>query len=614
MDYAGTTVGLTCGRTISGAALRGLVFLALLGGGCRREAPRPMADAALEVTFAGCSAVIAHDRGVVCELTGPRELRLVLPRVAQQVVIEATVTGGAPAALASRTDDLGSAIRHRIEVPANAGRVVVRASSQGRAASFTLDVGTARTLAWLEEAKALRAKGKLARARALADAHAGGGGDDAERAAAKDLLARITLAEGHADQAFPLFREAIASHRAAGRVSDAVDDSFALAFALHQRSHRYDEARITLDAVAIDLELYPEGRARAPYYRGILASETGDRRSALALLRDAELRSRALGMTRLERNARAALALEMQALGRARESLDVLRALERDPDVKGCERVEVANDLGWGALLANEAAGDHHEDARAPLERAVAVEGCSDAYLKSFALGNLARLALGEGDADGAKKYLADARASVKDPRGSERLSWLDLDGRILLAQRAPERALARFDEALALARAGVALEPEWSALVGRAQAYESLGRRSDAAAALLAAEDIVDRATLLVPLGEGRGAFVADRSRSARAAVDLPWRSDARTTRRASHDARGRASSGASRARCGSNTSRLTSARDGRPPCGRIAQPARRSTPRRQATGSCRPTPSRAPQPRARSASGRCASRSKVR
>ena len=524
MDYAGTYVRLTSGLSIFSAGLLGCVFAL----GCRRAPPPPPApaatravpDAALDVTFAGCAAVIARGEGVLCELTEARRLRFVISVGAGHVVIRGDGSdAGAP--LASRVERAGATTTHHVEVPAGAVVVVVRANIYDHAATFTLPVHTARKIAWIEEAKTLRGKGDLAGARAVAHAHEEGG-DPTERAAATDLLARITLAEGKADQAFPLFRAAITAHRAMGRISDEVDDSFALAFALHQRSHRYDEARAVLDAIEPALHKYPEGRAREPYYRGILASETGNRRAALGLLREAETRAHALGMSRLERNARAALALEMQVLGRARESLDVLGALERDPEVKGCERVEITNDLGWGTLLANEAAGEQREDARAPLERAVAVQGCSDVYVKSFALGNLARLALAQGNHTGAKTYLADARAAVKEPRGTERLSWLDLEARILLAQRQADKALARFDEERALARAGVLLEPEWSALVGRAEALEALGRRADAVTALLEAEEILDRAMLLVPLGEGRGAFVTDRSRSARMAVDL--------------------------------------------------------------------------------------------
>src|SRR5690606_21603646 len=136
---------------------------------------------------------------------------------------------------------------------------------------------------------------------------------------AAGLLGRLDLARGDVTTAIAHLRRAADAHRTLGRVSDRVDDTFALAFALHQRSHRYEEARLALDALGDDLAIYPEGLAREPYYRGILASELGDRRAALGLLRAAETRARALGMDRLERNARAALALEMQVLGRARE-------------------------------------------------------------------------------------------------------------------------------------------------------------------------------------------------------------------------------------------------------------------------------------------------------
>jgi hypothetical protein len=213
----------------------------------------------------------------------------------------------------------------------------------------------------------------------------------------------------------------------------------------------------------------------------------------------------------------------MQVLGRSNESLAVLKALERDPEVTGCERVEIANDLGWASLLSNEASPDRPpQDPRPMLRAALDDASCSDAYLRSFALGNLARFELSRDNDTEAAKHLADARLAVKEPRGTERLAWLDLEARILLARHEPAKALARFDEERALARAGLLLDPEWSALVGRAEALQALGQRADAVTALLAAEEVLDRAILLVPLGEGRGTFVAERSRSARAAIEL--------------------------------------------------------------------------------------------
>ncbi|MFO0674609.1 MAG: hypothetical protein U0235_34185 [Polyangiaceae bacterium] len=195
---------------------------------------------------------------------------------------------------------------------------------------------------FIEDARQRKAKGDLAGARDVLAPHA----DEASpgvRAAVLGLLARVELASGDAERAFPLLRRAIEADRAAGRVSDASDDSFALAFALHQRSQRYSEARATLDAIAPVAASYPEGAARLPYYRGILAGETGDHRTALTLLREAEERARSLGMDRFwARNAASARAVEMQALGRAAASLEGLRKLAAAPDLTPCERAEIA--------------------------------------------------------------------------------------------------------------------------------------------------------------------------------------------------------------------------------------------------------------------------------
>ncbi len=484
--YAGSRVRLTSAPSIFLFAL-----CCVISGcsGCRSE--ESTADAGLaalaDVLFSGCAAVVRGPSGPVCELGESRTLRVVMP------------------------DGVRS-----IEAPREADHVTVEGTASGKPARFTLAIASARKTAWLDEAKAARARGDLAHATEIARPHATAV-DPVERALAEGMLARIALAGGRAEEAFPHFRRAIELHRAAGRVSDAADDSFALAFALHQRSRRYDEARAVLDAAKGELALYPEGRAREPYYRGILAAETGDHRGALAMLREATRLADELGMTKLARNARSSTALEMQELGRAKEALVLLRDLEKElADGAPCERAEAANNVGWGALLVED------DDARAPLERAIAIEGCADAYVRSFALANLARVALREGDLDAAERRLAEARAAVKEPRGVERIAHLEIEGRIDLARGRAARALARFDDALAFARAAVLPLPEWSALTARADALEALGKKSEAAATLLEAERVLDDAALLVPLGEGRAAFVADRSRSARAAVDL--------------------------------------------------------------------------------------------
>ncbi len=515
MEYAGDCVRLTSDDIFFSKRVFALFFGVLLA--CGRKAPETPPREELTLAWSGCSAVArSRDAGSapICEVAPSTKVHLVIPANAIATGVRAD---------RSTIQWSGTSRDIEVEVAPALDRIEIDARVGDKLALGVLRLAPARTAPWLDEAKRLRGKGELDKAAEIASAHVNDR-DPIDRGLAKGLLARITLARGRADEAFPLFREAIAIHREHGRISDAVDDSFALAFALHQRSQRYGEARAALDAIRDLLPSYPEGNAREPYYRGIVAAETGDRRNALALLREAERRARELRMTRLERNARSVLALEMQELGRARASLVILRALEKEADntTTPCERVETANNIGWGALLANEAAGAQVEDAREPLLRAIAVEGCSDAYVRSSALSNLARLAVDERDLDTAQKRLAEAKAGVKEPRGIERIGWIDLEARMLLLRGKANEALKRFDDARALARAAVLALPEWSALVGRADALVALGRDADAIAALRDAEDVLDAAALLVPLGEGRAAFVADRSRSAIALVDL--------------------------------------------------------------------------------------------
>ena len=491
----------------------GAGFLVLFAG-CRRTEP-PLASDPLEVTFAGCSSVMRTDAGTRCEIGDPASLRLAIDPRATDLFVREDDT--APRAL-SRGDPGAPSL---VEISKSAVRLTVTARVAGAPARFELNLARAESMAWLEDAKAKRASGDLAAARTVVEPHLKAP-SDRERALATSMAARISLAEGRADEAFPLFEQAIALHRRERRISDAADDSFALAFALHQRSHRYEDARAVLDALAADLPYYPEGRAREPYYRGVLAGEVGDHRGALTLLRLSEERAHALGMKTLERNAREALGVEMQALGRPRASLEVFRALEREADLTECDRVRLANNVGWAALLANEAEGTAALDARGPLLQAAGNAACADAYLTSFALGNLARLSLDQGNVDDAEARLAEARKLVSVPRGTERLAWMDLDARILLARKKRAEALRRFDEARALAQSAALPFAEWSALVGRGEALEALGKQDAAIASFLEAEDVVSRTLTLVPLGGGRGSFVADRSKSARAAIDL--------------------------------------------------------------------------------------------
>ncbi len=512
--------GLRGERRVSDIVRKLLFSTVLLLGGlgtssaCTRTPPAPtkITPTALELEVSGCAVVGAR----TCELAPDAKLRV----FTREPVLEARTQTGADIATTSRDVEGG----HLVTLTAPPEATEIRLSAPNESSTrYTIDLVRPHALPWLDEAKAMKQSGALDDAFSRASA-----GETStvprERALALGMMARIELARGKIDRAALLLRSAMQADRAAGRVSDLVDDAFALAYALQQRSHRYDEARAVLDDVTLMLPSYADGRARDPYYRGILAAETGDLRGALRNLREAELRASRLGLDRLVRNARSAYLLALLRLGRATEANESLRSLENElvttEGVTACERVEVAINVGWAALVANESGA--REDASGPLERAIAEPACGDPYLRGIALGDLALAYLRRGDTTRATSHLAEARRTVTEPSGAEQLFWLDVEARIALATWDARRALTLFDRACRLARASLLREAEYTCTLGRAEALEVQGKLADATTAYRAAEDILDERSVLVPLGEGRSSFVGQRGASARLGVDL--------------------------------------------------------------------------------------------
>lgn len=498
-----------------------IVWLVVCAKSVQNARIAPAADATdaerpIEVELSGCAAMRMEGDGKrsVCELGEPRTLRLFTRGGA------VTIAGASepPAPVEGGT-------LHRLTMAADAKEVKVTSAS-GRVV-FAMPLGAKSAPAWLDRARALRGKGDVDGARALARA-AETSADMVERAFALGFLARLELAAGRQDASFALFREAIGLHRRAGRVSDAADDSFALVFALNQRSFRYAEARATLDETretAPGLGAYADGRAREAYYRGTLSTETGDARAALRWLDEAERRATRLGLDLLARNARSARAMQLAQLGRTTEALEVLVALDAKVREAGtpCEAMEVAINRGFVALVAKREA-----EALPPLERALGLSQSAscDRYLRIAALGNLSLASLAAGDVTTAKRRLDEARGGdaevVRGVRGVERAFWSELEGRIALARDDATAALAAFDEELSLARSIGSVEGQWRASSSRGAALEKLGRNEDALAAYRAAETLLTDASVLVPLGEGRATFVGDHEESARSAITL--------------------------------------------------------------------------------------------
>jgi tetratricopeptide (TPR) repeat protein len=506
---------------LRGRTLASLVSIASLGGGvlqgCRRSPPPEPPAAALSFEYAGCAAVVAPG---TCELPPDGAIRV---WVAEEPA--SRVTFSAPAGeIAATAAPIAGGTLYRLNVPLATREIALTTkTARGRIAMIEPPA------AWVREARSLRQKGKLDDAERLTrPALASSGG---ERAVALGLIARIELARGHTEEAVRAFREAIAADREAGRMSDRVDDATSLAFTLNQRGRRYAEARAVLDDVTTVVRDYAVGRARLPYYRAMLAVEVGDGEHALADAARARDDAHKLGMTALERDARHLAAVQLRQLGRWREALDALRALEeetqRAPDASPCQRAVFAYSLGFSMVDRLGAQDDGGEpvaalDPIAPFERALqAAATCADPHERATAREGLAFALIEVGRTAEARAHLAEARREAGEARGWSVLRGLEIEGRAALAEGNGREALRLFEQQLRVA-SQFDTPQRWRAATARAEALELLGKLREAAIAYGEAEALLDEGSARVVLGEGRDTFVGGRERSARLGVDL--------------------------------------------------------------------------------------------
>jgi tetratricopeptide (TPR) repeat protein len=498
-------------------------FLVAGSPGC--EARRSTAPARpLTIELSGCAAV---RRGGACVAPSGGSLR---------VFVRGGEAGDAPSA----DTDVGDAVigaAHPVEngawyevrIDPRATRLCVRDRAKQAAACVVLaregrDAGPGGP-SLAEQADTARHAGDIPRATELAE-RLRRGADAEDRARGLGLLARLALRANDTERARALFAEAIDASDAAGLVSEAADLGFALAYAMIE-ARRFAEARAALDRADLSTREYPDGRARAAYYRGLFASQTGQAGVALDAFRAAQEGAARLGLTKLYRATAQTYALALRDLGRPRDGLALFDALARssDKDEAPCERAGRLVSEGWTGLAVLRAHdGGAPVDARAPLEAALALyaTACPAPRDRVNVLHDLAFVSVAEGDAADARRLLLRASAERIDETTGIALDALDLEGEIALLERAFARAAGAFGREAALAGSALAFEQRWRAEVGRGRAFEGLGDHGAALAAYAAAERQIDEESRVVPLLEASEAFVAARDAGARAAVDL--------------------------------------------------------------------------------------------
>ncbi len=478
----------------------------------------------INVEVIGCAMV---ERDGTCSLDEQRALRVWVPAPWSTDPQFYTARGKLAHTLEAQ---VGGGSRLRVTVPAGARSLALKSRARGRAGAFHLKVRNTQVSVALERALALRrAKDTGAAVSSLRRALPELAG--AERARAESLLARMELGLGRIVEARESFARAIALDRRHQLVSAEMLDSCSLAFLMVTRLHQLEDAQALLDTARAAAMRTADGRARFPYFEGLIAFELGDLRLALSLFRTSQEHAHRLGLTVHEWTARDRVAAVLQALGRTSEAIAELEALQRsNPEgVSACERADVLINLGWHYIEHQTATARDLKHASTLLEQARAMfpRACADPFRHAVGSINLAYAAARLGDVPRARRHLTEARRArhaghEEHEDGGLAVWWHELEGQIALTEQRPDLARAAYEKAEEVARTLLLPEMRWRALVGLGRALEGSGLPHEALRAYTDAESVLDQRTLGVPLGEGRAAFLARHDVSAQARIEL--------------------------------------------------------------------------------------------
>lgn len=469
-----------------------------------------------KIGFSGCAALRS---GAVCELGPLRTLRFFVPDVpAEKVLIRVDEKP-----LEASQTVLRGGVRVQVDVPKEARSLSISLDLPGDRRKLSLGIAEAEAMpAWLSEAALAKKQGRLKDAEkllisALGDSSAG------TKQQALRLKARIALASpGRFSEARTLFEEAIAEDKRAGRISDELDDTFALAFGFLLQERAFGEARSLLLNLKPVLEQCPEGKPKAAYYLGLIALETGDLRAALSLFGEAETGAERLGLEDYRSGVLEQQAELLSSLGRyadARQKLEQAQALAGE-GAGACRRAELANNLGWLLLRAGAFSGEGLEEAKRILADALGEtrKGCP-AGLGNILI-NLALVEIYGGNAKAARGHAEEAKRAG----GWAGLSaWQRMiEARLLLDEGKPSEALEAYRT---LREEGERLflpELSFEGALGRAEVFAALGKAKETREAHAEAARSLLTWGQNVPLGEGRATFLLGHRRAAQGAVEF--------------------------------------------------------------------------------------------
>jgi tetratricopeptide (TPR) repeat protein len=384
------------------------------------------------------------------------------------------------------------------------------------------------TPAPIREAKALRTRNALDQADAVLEPFLHSSNLD-DRIRALSVKARVHWSRGQWDEAIALYRQTIPSHRDAGRLASAADDTQALAFTLSYIKVNPQAAQELLEAS----QWLASTSHRGAWFlvRSQVATRRFQSRLALQLLEEAHLDAKRYGSSSDLEDAQSSLMLELGYEGRWTEALALAKEVharflipEELKDKPCASWLVTAHQLAmirWAARDQSPELVAQFPDPRPNIAGVAAqIDACSHPEAKPLYYETLAVMNLSTHEPEQARANLARLGPYRVLP---ETTMWS------LLMEATAFEQLGRSKDALALYLRIGKLAREWEiedfygvSARGSAQQYRKLG---NTAAALAAYEEVSREAQSLVrrmPLTQGRLSYLRETERAALEHIEL--------------------------------------------------------------------------------------------
>ena len=475
-------------------------------------------DLRLKTTPLGCGVLHLDGRCELFEQPELRELRLYVDSDPDTTLYVAM--GVVP--LNSTVEWVQDGRLLRFSVPTCCGSLRLLARHNLHWKSITLPVADWQAPGWLREARTRWYSGyQQAPVRAALESRLHEPLSVEQRAHILGILARIAREQDRVDDARRLFAEALGADKAAGLVSNELDDAMSLARLFNERDNQVIQAEALWKERAALLARMPEIAPWQALSMSIYRQKLGDLRKALQVAEEGISQAHQVGENAVLVELLMQRSTVLVQMGRHKDAEEGLKS-QLTANTEACRHGELLADqarlrIMERTVLPSGLLSDRGQDPSPLLEDALKKDApsCNQPLLTAKIVTRLA-VAAGFDHAypqalayvNQARRELSKSEPAKQHPAPELELDWLDVEGKAAIAEK-------RFDDAAKSYRAMVKLsqnlddfEAYWRANIGLAQALEDVNKNESRESYRRAVSYLEER-SLNLPISNGRGSFL---------------------------------------------------------------------------------------------------------